>query len=60
MNLWAITDDCDAYYAAPSLEAATAACTHEGDRVVPWAFDSLWHAEDAAQFLSRFDSEVMQ
>lgn len=60
MTLWAITDDCDKYIAAPSLEAATAACTHEGDRVVPWFFSPLWHAQEAAQFLDNFESEVMQ
>jgi hypothetical protein len=60
-TLWAVSRDhtCE-YFAAPSLEAAVAACAYPGDRAVPWFFDRLWHAQDAAEFLDNFESEVMQ
>jgi hypothetical protein len=63
MNLWAVSRDatCE-YFAAPSLEAAVAACAYPGDRAVPWAWPHLpsWHAQDAARFLDNFESEAMQ
>jgi len=59
--LWAVSRyDTNDYFAAPSLEAATAACTYPGDRVVPWFYEPAWHAQDAAEFLSNFEAEVMQ
>ena len=59
--LWAVSrDDTCEYFAAPSLEAATAACLYPGDRVVPWDFSPHWHAQDAAEFLDNFEAEVMQ
>jgi hypothetical protein len=40
-TLWAVSrDDTCEYFAAPSLEAAVAACACPGDRVVPWFFES--------------------
>jgi hypothetical protein len=61
MSLWAVSrDDTCEYFAAPSLEAATAACLYPNDRVVPWFFAPAWHAQDAAEFLSNFEAEVMQ
>jgi hypothetical protein len=54
MKLYALERDnanhCD-YVAAPSLEAAAAACTEPGDSVRVWIFDAEWHAESVRCFL---------
>jgi hypothetical protein len=61
MTLWAICrDDREEFFAAPSLEAARAACTEPGDYVVPWPWDSTWHSLEAPHFLDQIDGGVLQ
>ena len=57
MTLWAVETESD-YLAAPSSEAALAACTEPGDRIRPWFFDASWHAAESAAFLESWEPAV--
>lgn len=61
-TLWALERDGDHldYIAAPSFEAAAAACTAPGDTVRPWALPAIWHAEALPDFLDAIDCGVLQ
>lgn len=52
MILWAVSrDSTDEYFAAPSSEAALAACSVPGDTVRPWFFANAHHAQNLPHFL---------
>ncbi len=54
--LWAVSrESTHEYFAAPSFEAALAACSLEGDTVRPWFFNESWHAEELPHFLECVD-----
>lgn len=58
LNLWAVSrDHTSEFFAAPSYEAAVAACRLESDQPMPWTFYPGWHADDVLEFLSRWDVE---
>lgn len=52
MTLWALSrEQTSEFIAAPSYEAAEAACIWPGDSVKPWFFAPEWHAAELPNFL---------
>ena len=58
-TLWALTrDGHDDHIAAPSSEAALAACTEVGDRLDLWALGSPMHECEVSRFLECWEPRM--